>query len=49
MPFAVLAALFIAGVLLGCVGIALVFPPAAFVAAGATCVAVALTVEVRKA
>jgi len=40
------AALFVLGVVLFCAGVALMYPPAALVAAGAICVTLAVRTEV---
>lgn len=47
MKLLALVALFIVGVVLAVAGVALIYPPASLILAGATCVAVAFAVEVR--
>lgn len=48
MRLALLVALALVGVVCVTVGVALVFPPAAFIVFGAACVALALRLEVRE-
>jgi hypothetical protein len=47
MRLALLVALAVVGVICTTAGVALIYPPAALILFGATCVALALVVEVR--